>query len=157
MANYIYMFQLKPETLDLDLWWNQEYREYQTCQWMCAESHSLGMPIIWRPFPIKLNITKQVYGEVQRLLAFQVHDSPHTFNTWYRSVRYSFLSFTMYFSWTCHNVVAQQGVERLECFGSRTLFSWWKENLKLMQSTWRRSMDKIFWFSQHLAACATVR
>ena len=30
-----------------------------------------------------------IYGEVQRLLAFQACDSPQTFNAWYRSVRYS--------------------------------------------------------------------
>ena len=39
------------------------------------------------------SMTKQVYGEVEQLLAFQVRDSAHTFNAWYRNVQYSLLSF----------------------------------------------------------------
>ena len=42
------------------------------------------------------SITRQVFGEVRRLLTFQAHDSPHTFNTQYRSIRYSLCSFIMY-------------------------------------------------------------
>ena len=65
------------------LWWVWWWHSAGVLYWMCAESHMLGMPIIWQPFPHVLlfpNTTKELHVcKDYNVLAFQDCDLLYTY------------------------------------------------------------------------------